>query len=48
MEMLSKGMASSAGDAWNGKMMCDFSGNDISLEGVKWFTKIHSISRTDS
>ena len=40
MEMLSRGMASSAGGAWNGKIACDFDGNDISLEGVKWFVKI--------
>ena len=40
MEMLSKGMANSAGGAWNGKMVCIFSENDISLEGIKWFMKI--------
>ena len=40
MEMLSRGMASSAGGAWSEKIVCDFSGNDISLEGVKWFVKI--------
>ena len=40
MEMLSRGMASSAGGAWNGKIVCNFIGNDISLEGVKWFVKI--------
>ena len=40
MEMFSRGMASSAGGAWNGKIVCEFSGNDISLEGVKWFVKI--------
>ena len=40
MEMLSRGMANSAGGAWNGKIACDFSRNDISLEGVKWFVKI--------
>ena len=40
MEMLSRGMASSAGGAWNGKIACNFYGNDISLEGVKWFVKI--------
>ena len=40
IEMLSRGMAGSDGDAWNGKLACDFSANDISLEGVKWFVKI--------
>ena len=40
MEMLSRGMASSAGGAWNGKIACYFGWNDISLEGVKWFVKI--------
>ena len=40
MEMLSRGMASSAGGAWNGKIACYFKVNDISLEGVKWFVKI--------
>ena len=40
MEMLSRGMASCDKDAWNGKIVCDFSGNDISLKGIHWFVKI--------
>ena len=40
MEMLSRGMASSTRGAWNGMIVCGFRGNDISLEGVKWFVKI--------
>jgi Ran GTPase-activating protein (RanGAP) involved in mRNA processing and transport len=40
LEMLLKGMASSTGSAWNGKIECIFCCNDISLEGIKWFMKI--------
>jgi Ran GTPase-activating protein (RanGAP) involved in mRNA processing and transport len=40
LEMLSKGMSSSSGSAWNGKIECDFRNNNISLEGIKWFMKI--------
>ena len=32
--------ACSAGGAWNGKIVCDFSGIGMSLESVKWFMKI--------
>ena len=42
MEMLSRGMASSAETTWKGKIECDFHSDDISLEGVRWFVNITS------
>ena len=40
IEMLCRGMASAPDTTWNGELEADFSGNNITSEGMKWFTKI--------
>ena len=40
IEMLCRGIASAPYTTWNGELEADFSDNSITLEGMKWFTKI--------
>ena len=40
IEMLCRGMASAPDTTWNGELEADFSDNNITSEGMKWFTKI--------
>ena len=40
IEMLCRGMASAPDTTWNGELEADFSGNNVTSEGMKWFTKI--------
>ena len=40
IEMLCRGMASAPDTTWNGELEADFNHNNITSEGMKWFTKI--------
>ena len=40
IEMLCRGMASAPDTTWNGELKANFRGNNITSEGMKWFTKI--------
>ena len=40
IEMLCRGMASAPDTTWNGELEANFSDNNITSEGMKWFTKI--------
>ena len=40
IEMLCRGMASAPVTTWNGELEADFSHNNITSEGMKWFIKI--------
>ena len=40
IEMLCRGMASAPDTTWNGELEANFSGNGITSEAMKWFTKI--------
>ena len=40
IEMRCRGMASAPDTTWNGELEANFSANNITSEGMKWFTKI--------